>query len=88
MSSTVQHQSILQVRASVARVLLEHAGDVTGGRGRLAKRDIADITGAGWGLVHISLQSLQEEGAIRIERNRLIINRELLRKVAEYAMAD
>jgi hypothetical protein len=33
----------------------------------------------------MSLRSLQDEGAIRIERHRIIINKELLQKVAEVA---
>jgi DNA-binding MarR family transcriptional regulator len=63
-------------------MLLEHAGDGTGGRPRVAQRDIAAAVGADWGTVHMSLKSIQDEGAIRIERHRLIINKELLQKVA------
>lgn len=64
-------------------MLLEHAGDGTSGRARMAQRDIAAAVGTDWGMVHMSLESMQEVGAIRIDRHRLIINKELLQKVAE-----
>ncbi len=62
--------------------MLEHAGDGNGQRPRLAQRDIAATVGTDWDTVHMSLKSMQDEGAIRIERHRLIINKELLKKVA------
>jgi len=75
-----------QIREKVARVLLDHANDGAGGRPRVAQRDIAATVGANWGMVHISLKSMQDEGAIRIDRHRLIINKELLQKVAGKAI--
>jgi DNA-binding MarR family transcriptional regulator len=66
----------------VARVLLDCASDSTTGRSRLAQRDIAALTGTDWGTVHMSLKSLQDEGVIRIERHRIVLNKELLQKVA------
>jgi len=48
----------------------------------VVQRDIAATVGADWGLVHMSLKSMQEEGAIKIDRHRLIINKALLQKVA------
>jgi len=80
-SYTDQH-SFIDIRGMVARTLLEHANGGTGGQSRLAQRDIAATVGADWGMVHISLKSLQEQGAIRIERNRLYVNKELLQKMA------
>jgi DNA-binding MarR family transcriptional regulator len=77
-----QDQSFGYVRGLVALVLLEHAGNGTTERRWLTQRDIANITGTSWEMVHVSLKSLQKEGAIRIERHRLIINRELLQKIA------
>jgi hypothetical protein len=76
-------QSIVDIRGRVARVLLESAGDGASGRPRIAQRDIAATVGADWGMVHISLKSMQAEGAIRIDRHRLIINKERLQKMAE-----
>jgi DNA-binding GntR family transcriptional regulator len=69
----------------VARVLLDCAEGDTTGRHRLAQRDIAALAGTDWETVHMSLKSLQDEGAIRIERHRMILNRELLQKVAGLA---
>jgi DNA-binding transcriptional regulator YhcF (GntR family) len=80
-----------QARASsnairlVARILLDHAGNSTTEQRRLSQRDIAVLTGANWQTVHMSLKSLQDEGAIRIERHRMILNKVLLQKVAEAA---
>jgi predicted transcriptional regulator len=74
--------SLINIRGRVARVLLEHAADGASGRPRVAQRDIAATLGANWGMVHMSLKSMQDEGAIKIDRNRLIINKELLQKVA------
>jgi CRP-like cAMP-binding protein len=75
-------QSLGYVRELVAGVLLEHAGEEASERHQLTQRDIANITGTSWEMVHVSLESLQNEGAIRIERHRLIINIELLQKIA------
>jgi CRP/FNR family transcriptional regulator len=69
-------------RGMVAKVLLEHAGDSTTEPRRLAQRDMAELAGTDWGTVHMSLRSLQDEGAIRIERHRIIVNKELLQKMA------
>jgi hypothetical protein len=77
-----QEQSFGYVRGLVAGVLLDHAGDGASERHQLTQRDIANITGTSWEMVHVSLKSLQNEGAIKIEHHRLIINRELLQKIA------
>jgi DNA-binding MarR family transcriptional regulator len=68
----------------VAKVLLEFAGDANNERNRLAQRDIAAITGKDWQTVYMSLKSLDLEGVIRIERNRITINKELLQKIAGF----
>jgi DNA-binding GntR family transcriptional regulator len=78
----LRDQSFDYVRGLVAGVLLERAEDEASERHQLTQRDIANITGTSWEMVHVSLKSLQNEGAIRIERHRLIINRELLQKIA------
>jgi DNA-binding GntR family transcriptional regulator len=80
MPTTMEH-SFTDIRGRVARILLERADGASGGP-RLAQRDIAATVGTDWGMVHISLKSMQAEGAIKIDRNRLIINKERLRKVA------
>ncbi len=74
--------SLINIKGKVARVLLERAADGVNGPPRVAQRDIAATVGTDWGMVHMSLKSMQDEGAIRIDRHRLIINKELLQKVA------
>lgn len=75
-------QSFTDIRSQVARVLLEHATDKTNGHRRLTQRDIATKLGTGWDTVHLSLKSLFNDGIIRIERHRIVINRELIQKAA------
>jgi hypothetical protein len=72
-------------RKSIAKILLEYARDGMPGRGRLTQRDIAAMAGTDWETVHVSLTYFQQEKAIRIERNRLIINKEMLGKEAGIA---
>jgi CRP/FNR family transcriptional regulator len=81
----IPQPSLIYIKGKVARVLLERAADGVSGRPRVAQRDIAATVGTDWGTVHMSLKSMQDEGAIRIDRHRLIINKELLQKVAAAA---
>ncbi len=83
MTLAAQDQSFPYIKGQVARILLEHAMDGNKGQNRLAQRDIATMLGIGWHMVHLSLKSLFHDGTIRIEDNRIIINKELIRKVAE-----
>jgi hypothetical protein len=69
--------SLVRARTRLAKVLLDDGGE----RHQLAQRDMATLGDIGWEMVHASLRSLQNEGAIRIERHRIIINKELLKKV-------
>jgi hypothetical protein len=79
-----QYRNSGYYRKLIARILLDYAGDTTPGRGRLTQRDIAATAGTDWETVHASLRYFQQEKAIRIERNRLIINRERLNKEAGF----
>jgi CRP-like cAMP-binding protein len=64
-------------------MLLEYAGDETGGRPRLTQQEMAAIIGTAREMVGRSLKSLEGEGAIRMEHNRIIItNRKALRDTA------
>jgi DNA-binding MarR family transcriptional regulator len=84
MNAMTSQRSFIHIRGQVAKVLLEQAnnGNSTGGRPRVTQRDIAATVGADWGMVHMSLKSMQEEGAIKIDGHRLIINKARLQKVA------
>ncbi|MFA5308489.1 MAG: helix-turn-helix domain-containing protein [Dehalococcoidales bacterium] len=80
MTITADNSNFRQARGAVARVLLDHAAANTGTG--LAQRDIAARTGADWYTVHISLKSIRDEGAIKMERNRIIVNKESLQRLA------
>jgi len=70
--------SLSQTKTQVAKVLMEKSGDASAQRQQLAQRDIASLLGVGWEMVHASLESLENDGVIRVERHRVIINKELL----------
>jgi len=74
--------SLYRARTQIARVLLEQAAKQPAKRHQLAQRDMASRGGIDWKAVHASLDSLENEGAIRVERNRIIINKKLLNKLA------
>jgi CRP-like cAMP-binding protein len=78
---TTAENTFIDIRGRVARFLLEYAGDDTGEKPRMAQRDIAEKVGTDWGMVHISLESMRADGVIRIDRNRLIIDKKRLREL-------
>jgi hypothetical protein len=82
MTSAADNLAFTQTRGAVAKVLLQQALNNSGKRPRLAQRDIAAMTGADWYTVHMSLKSIRDAGAIKMERNRIIINKESLRRLA------
>jgi len=69
----VEDFSFRRVTGRVAKVLLEHAGDGTGERPRLTQQEMAAMIGTAREMVGRSLKNLEEEGIIRLERNRIII---------------
>jgi DNA-binding Lrp family transcriptional regulator len=85
MTFLTQGQTFCYFRRLVARVLLEYAGDNKTKRRQLTQRDIAILIGTDWKTVHASLKSLHEEGVIRLERLRIILNKDLLQKAAGVA---
>ncbi len=79
----VEDLSFRHVINRIARVLLDYAGDGSGPRPRLTQQEIASIVGTAREVVGRSLKMLQEEGIIRMERNRLVIvNKEGLKQMA------
>jgi Mn-dependent DtxR family transcriptional regulator len=80
--SVLDEQLTPDIKEQVARLLLEHADGRSNRKTLLAQRDIAEMLGANWNSVHDSLRSLYSDGIIRIERNRIILNRERIQKVA------
>ena len=82
--SLVEDLSFKHVTGRVAKILLEHAGDGTGSRPRLTQQDMAAMAGTAREMVGRSLKDLEEGGAIRLDRHRLVItDREALREMAE-----
>ena len=71
--SLVEDLSFRHVIGRVARILLEHAGDETGPKPRLTQQEMAAMAGTAREVVGRSLKALEEEGAIRFERHRIII---------------
>jgi len=86
LGSLVEDLSFRHVIGRVAKILLEHAGDGTGARPQLTQQDMAAMAGTVREVVGRSLKALEEEGAIRLERHRIVItNKESLKDmVAAY----
>ncbi len=73
LGSLVEDLSFRHVIGRVAKILLEHAGDGTGARPRLTQQDMAAMAGTVREVVGRSLKALEDEGAIRLERHRIVI---------------
>jgi len=69
----VEDLSFRHVIGRVAKILIEHAGDGTGPRPRLTQQEIAAMAGTVREVVGRSLKALEEEGAIRLERHRIVV---------------
>jgi CRP/FNR family cyclic AMP-dependent transcriptional regulator len=82
----VEDLSFRHVTGRVAKMLLEYAGDKTGERPRLTQQEMAAVIGTAREMVGRSLKSLEEDGLIRMERNRIIItNQPALQEAAGIA---
>ena len=71
----VEDLSFRHVISRVARILLQHTGDgADAGDGpRLTQQDMAAMAGTAREVVGRSLKTLEDEGMIRLERNRIVI---------------
>jgi CRP-like cAMP-binding protein len=79
----VEDFSFRHVSGRVAKILLEYTGSEGGENPRLTQQEIAAVIGTAREMVGRSLKNLEEEGAIKMERNRIIItNKEALREIA------
>ena len=82
--SLVEDLSFRQVVGRVAKILLEHASDGTDPRQRLTQQEMAAMAGTAREVVGRSLRALEEEGAIRLERHRIVItDKEALKETVE-----
>jgi CRP/FNR family transcriptional regulator len=79
----VEDFSFRHVSGRVAKILLEYTGGSGGENPRLTQQEIAAIIGTAREMVGRSLKNLELEGAIKMERNRIIItNQETLKNIA------
>jgi len=81
--SLVEDFSFRHVTGRVAKMLLEYAGDGVGEKPRLTQQEMASMIGTAREMVGRSLKNLETEGAIRLERNRVVItDQKVLREMA------
>lgn len=81
--SLVEDLSFRRVTGRVARILLENTGDMNGQKHRLTQQDMAAMAGTAREMIGRSLKLLEEEGKVRLERNRVVItDKEALREIA------
>jgi CRP-like cAMP-binding protein len=73
LGALVEDLSFKNVTARVAKILVENSGDGAKTQHRLTQQDMAAIAGTAREVVGRSLKSLEEDGAIKMERNRIII---------------
>ena len=81
----VEDLSFRHVTARVAKILLQHARDATAPSGsqRLTQQQMATMAGTAREMVGRALKGLEQAGAIRMERGRIvIIDRSLLERLA------
>ncbi|MCL4465997.1 MAG: Crp/Fnr family transcriptional regulator [Chloroflexi bacterium] len=88
LTGVVEDLSFRHVTSRLAKVLLQYAAEPAPGRGesgltqRLTQQEMAAIVGTAREMVGRSLKALEAQGALRVERNRIIIlNRDLLERI-------
>lgn len=74
--SLVEDLSFRHVIGRVAKILLEHAVEESGYGPRLTQQDMAAMAGTAREVVGRSLKTLEEQGAIRLDRHRILITDE------------
>jgi CRP-like cAMP-binding protein len=83
MVSLVEDLSFRHVIARVAKILLEYSGNGTGPKPKLTQQEMAAMAGTAREMIGRSLKSLEDEGAIKLERQRIVItDKEALREIA------
>jgi len=80
--SLVEDLSFRHVISRVAKILFDHIGDEMGHGPRLTQQQMAAMAGTAREVVGRSLKALEEQGAIKLDRHRIIItDKEALKKV-------
>lgn len=84
LASLVEDLSFRHVTARVAKILLEYAGNGAETKPRLTQQEMAAMAGTAREMIGRSLRTLEDEGAIRLERHRIVIaDQKALREKAE-----
>jgi len=84
LASLVEDLSFRPVIGRVAKILLEHTADGDGPLPKLTQQEMAAMAGTVREVVGRSLKALEEEGAIRLERHRVVISdKQALENIAE-----
>jgi len=82
--SLVEDLSFKHVIGRVAKILFEHIGGEMGRGPRLTQQEMAAMAGTAREVVGRSLKELEEAGAIKLDRHRIIIrDKEALQKIME-----
>jgi CRP/FNR family transcriptional regulator len=82
--SLVEDLSFKHVIGRVAKILLEQVGGEMDGGPRLTQQEMAAMAGTAREVVGRSLKALEEEGAIKLDRHRIVItDKEALQKIME-----
>jgi CRP-like cAMP-binding protein len=82
--SLVEDLSFRHVIGRVAKILVEHIGGEMGRGPRLTQQEMAAMAGTAREVVGRSLKALEEEGAIKLDRHRIIItDKKALQKIME-----
>ena len=83
MVALVEDLSFRRVTSRVAKILLENVADTNGQKHRLTQQDMAAMAGTAREMIGRSLKVLEDEGKVRLERNRVVItDKEALREIA------
>jgi CRP-like cAMP-binding protein len=82
--SLVEDLSFRHVIGRVAKILLEHAGGGTAREPRLTQQEMAAMAGTAREVVGRTIKALEEEGAIKLDRHRIIIrDKKALQEIME-----
>jgi CRP-like cAMP-binding protein len=82
--SLVENLSFRHVIGRVARILSEQAGEQVGHGPRLTQQEMAAMAGTAREVVGRSLRALEEQGAIKLDRHRIIItDKKALHRIME-----
>jgi CRP-like cAMP-binding protein len=79
----VEDLSFRHVTGRVAKILLHHGRDAGPGAGRLTQQEMATMAGTAREMVGRALKGLEQAGAIKMERGRIVIlDREALERLS------